>query len=117
MEIRGLRVLGQHGVCPKEQARQQPFVLDISVSFDVSEAVRTDDLSATVDYAAVADQAKRIVERERHALLEKLAARICDEVLTNHRAREVTVRVAKPKAPLGVDVESVAVVVTRRQGE
>jgi len=113
IRINGLRVLGTHGHLAEEQARAQPFVLDIVVSMDTRQAAATDDLNETVDYAAVASRASAIVHRERYKLLERLAERICFEVLADPRVSDVTVAVTKPHAPLGLDADSVGVVVTR----
>ena len=46
IELRGLRVLGTHGVLPEEQARAQPFAVDVDVWLDTAEAAASDDLAA-----------------------------------------------------------------------
>lgn len=115
MEILGLRVLARHGVLAEEQARPQPFVLDIHMELDTSAAEYSDDLDDTIDYASVAGHVASLVERERWQLLERLAGRVCDEILADPRILQVVVRVAKPKAPLGLDAETVAVTVRRRR--
>jgi dihydroneopterin aldolase len=113
VEILGLRVVARHGVLAEEQTRPQPFVLDITMNLDTSAAERSDDLDDTVDYASVARHVASLVERERWQLLERVAGRVCDEIMTDTRITKVVVRVAKPKAPLGLDAESVAVTVSR----
>lgn len=113
--IRGLRVLGTHGVLAEEQVRRQPFVLDLTVGLDTRAAAESDDLADTVDYAGLAARAVAVVERERHHLLERLAGRVCDVLLEDDRVEEATVTITKPKAPLGLDADSVAVTITRRR--
>ena len=113
IRVTGLRAVGRHGVLPEEQVRPQPFVLDIELAVDLSAAGASDDLDDTVDYAAAASQAVAIVERESHALIERVAARICETLLVDERVTSVTVEVHKPKAPLGLDAAEVSVVVTR----
>lgn len=113
IRISGLRVLGTHGHLAEEQIRQQPFVLDITVRMDTRQAAATDDLHETVDYGALAQRAAAIVHRERYRLIERLAERICQEVLADPRVLDVTVGITKPHAPLGQDAASVGVVVTR----
>lgn len=115
VEILGLRVLARHGVLAEEQTRPQPFVLDIRMDLDTSAAEWSDDLDDTIDYASVAGHVASLVERERWQLLERLAGRVCDEILADERILQVVVRVAKPKVPLGLDAETVAVTVTRRR--
>ena len=113
IRITGLRVLGTHGHLAEEQVRQQPFVIDLAVRMDTRQAAATDDLHETVEYAALAHRAAAIVHRERYRLLERLAERICQEILADSRVFDVTVAITKPHAPLGQDVTSVGVVVTR----
>jgi dihydroneopterin aldolase len=113
IHITGLRVLGRHGVLAEEQLRPQPFELDITLAFDAADAAASDDLDATIDYAAVAATAAGIVERERYTLIERVAARICDVLLADARVESATVTVRKPKAPLGLDAASVGVTLTR----
>ena len=48
IEIRGLRVLGTHGVLPEEQQRAQPFEVDLDLELDLRRAGRSDRLEATV---------------------------------------------------------------------
>lgn len=57
---------------------------------------------------------QRIVEGERHRLLERLATRIADDVLAvDPRITSVTVTVRKLRPPLPADLASAAVTITR----
>ena len=89
IELRGLRATGTHGVLPEEQSRPQPFEVDVDVEADLARAGRSDALADTLDYGALAEAVVRIVEQERFALLERLAERIAEAVLTDDRARSV----------------------------
>lgn len=116
IEIVGLRVLAHHGVLPHERSIGQTFVLDLTIDVDLEQAARSDDLADTIDYghlaAAVADR----VRRTRFQLIEALAGDVAAMVLDeDDRAVAVSVRVAKPHAPLTVDAAEVAVTVTRRR--
>ena len=113
VELRGLRVVGTHGVLVEEQTRAQPFEVDLDVGADLTAAGRSDDLGDTLDYGAIAGAVARVVTDEHHALLERLAQRIADEVLADPRAQWVTVRVKKLRPPVPVDLASAAVRVTR----
>lgn len=114
IELRGLRALGVHGVLPEERARPQPFEIDLDVVADLGPAGRSDDLAQTVDYAALADAATRVVTGERHALLERLAERIAEEVCgVDSRVVSVTVAVRKLRPPVAFDLASAGVRITR----
>jgi dihydroneopterin aldolase len=113
IELRGLRVLGTHGVLPEEQARAQPFEVDLDLEADLRPAGRSDELADTVDYGALAEQVAAVVSGERHALLERLAARIADTVLDDRRVTSVTVTLRKLRPPVALDLASAGVRVVR----
>jgi len=113
IELRGLRVVGTHGVLPEEQSRAQPFEVDLDLEADLGPAGRSDRLADTVDYGALAEQVAAVVSGERHALLERLAARIADTVLDDRRVTSVTVTLRKLRPPVPVDMASAGVRVVR----
>ncbi len=113
IEIRGLRVLGTIGVLPEERERAQPFEVDFDVEADLSAAGRSDDLDDTIDYGALTAAAERVVREERHLLLERVAQRIADELLTASRVLGVRVTIRKLRPPLPNDVATSAVTIRR----
>jgi 7,8-dihydroneopterin aldolase/epimerase/oxygenase len=115
IEIRGLRAMGTHGVLAEEQARAQPFEIDLDLDTDLRAAGRSDDLADTIDYGAVVEQGAGVVTGERHALLERLAERIAETVLVDTRVDGVAVTLRKLRPPVPVDVSSAGVRVVRRR--
>lgn len=115
IELRGLRVVGTHGVLPEERERAQPFELDLDVEVDLGPAAASDDVADTVDYGALAEAAARVVATESFGLLEALAARVADVVLADGRVGAVTVGVRKLRPPVAVDLASAGVRITRRR--
>jgi dihydroneopterin aldolase len=113
IEIRGLRVMGRHGVFAAERAQPQPFVVDLVLQVDLRAAGASDALDDTVDYGAVAAMVGDIIVDGSVRLIETLAERIATQVLTVDRVTQVRVRVAKPEAPIDADFETVAVEITR----
>ena len=112
--LRGLRVVGTHGVLAEEQSRAQPFEVDLELAVDLSAASASDSLEDTVDYGAVVDVAAGVVTNERFALLERLAGRIADAVLgLDDRISAVEVTVTKLRPPVPVDLASAAVRLSR----
>ena len=113
IQLRGLRVLGTHGVQPEEQTRAQPFEVDLDVACDLRAAGRTDDLESTLDYGALSQLVHNVVSGERHALLERVAERIAEVVSTDDRVTSVTVTVRKLRPPVAVDLQTAGVRITR----
>lgn len=115
IELRGLRLVGTHGVLPEERTRAQPFEVDLDLEVDLAAAGATDDLGATVDYGAITAAVAAVVEREHHQLLERIAARIAEACLADGRVTAVTVRVAKLRPPVPHDLAEAAVRIDRRR--
>lgn len=114
IEVRGIRALGIIGLCREEQERPQPFEIDFDVDTDVSLAGETDDLADTIDYGALIGLVTRVVENERHLLLEKVASRLADELLAfDDRASGVRVTIRKLRPPVPYDVATTAITVRR----
>ncbi len=116
IEIRDLRVVGIHGVLPEEQARAQPFAVDVDVWLDTADAAASDDLADTVDYGALAEQATAVVTERRFQLLEALAGEVARIVLdADDRITATAVTVRKLRPPVPVQVGSIGVRVVRRR--
>lgn len=112
--LTGLRVVGTHGVLAEEQARPQPFQVDLVLSVDLSAASSSDDLADTVDYGEVSGVVAGIVAGEHFALLERLAGRIVEVVLgLDARIDVVDVSVTKLRPPVALDLSSAAVRLVR----
>lgn len=111
--LTGLRVHGRHGVLEHERAHGQEFIVDATVWLDLGAAAATDQLSATMDYGALAQRAARIVGGDPCNLIETVAARIATDVLTDHRIHAVEITVHKPKAPIPLPFTDVSVTTYR----
>jgi len=115
--VKGLRAYGKHGVLPEEKENEQEFIVDVVLQCDTRPAAEADDLSLTVNYAALSEAVARIVEESSFDLVETLAEKIAAEALGHEGAARVTVTVRKPDAPLDVSVDWVGVKITRARGE
>ena len=111
--IAGIRELGVHGVLPEEQARPQPFEVDLELHVDLAPAGKSDELDDTVDYAAVSEAVSRVISSEQYQLLERLAARIAEVCAADPRVLGVTVEVRKLHPPVRAMLEHVAVRIER----
>lgn len=115
VQLRGLRVLGRHGVLDEEKARDQPFEIDLDVEAPLTAAGRSDDLADTVDYGRLVADVAAVVAGERFHLLERLAERIAEVVLGDDRVTGVTVAVRKLRPPVPHDLATAGVRISRRR--
>lgn len=117
IELRGITALGVCGVLPEEQERAQPFEVDVDIEADLRAAGQSDELDDTVDYGAVCQLVERVVTTERFKLVERLAARIAELVLSDDRVLTVTVTVRKLRPPVAQIVTTSGVRLTRRRAQ
>lgn len=115
IQLRGLTALGVCGALPEEQDRAQPLEVDVDIESDQAAAGASDDLDETVDYGAVCDLVERVITTERFRLLERLASRIAEVILSDDRVDAVTVTVRKLRPPVAQLLDSSGVRITRRR--
>jgi 7,8-dihydroneopterin aldolase/epimerase/oxygenase len=113
--LRGLKVLGHHGVFQHERENGQIFVVDVVMGLDTAPAAAGDELDRTVHYGVVAEEVAAVVSGEPVDLIETLAQRIADTCLGHEAVQEVEVTVHKPDAPIAVPFDDVTVTITRRR--
>ena len=111
--LRGITAFGRHGVLESERHSGQLFRVDVVLDVDAADAAASDELSATLDYAEVAQAVKADVESEPVNLLETLAHRLGDLCLRWPAVQRVEVTVHKPEAPMPVPFEDVSMTVIR----
>lgn len=118
LSLLGMRFEARHGVHPWEKETAQPFEVDLVLTSDLAAAAERDDLAATVDYGALFDVVRSIVEGPPRDLIEALAGAIATAVLeaTDPALVEaVEVWVRKPKAPIDGAFDTVEAALSRRR--
>lgn len=115
IELRGLTALGVCGALPEEQDRAQPLEVDVDIEADLQAAAATDVLDDTIDYGAVCELVERVVTTEHFRLLERLAGRIAELILSDDRVLGVTVAVRKLRPPVAQMLATSGVRITRRR--
>ena len=112
----GLSARGHHGVLPFEREEGQLFTVDVVLDLGqrgTAVAAVTDSVTDAVDYSRVANGIVSIIEGEPVNLIESLADRIAERVLSFPRVVAAEVTVHKPEAPLDVAFEDVSVTIHR----
>lgn len=111
IEVNGIKLYAHHGCLPEEEAIGGHYVVDVTIITDFTEAMKNDDLSATVDYVDV----NRIVAREmaiRSKLIEHVGYRIVQSLKSEVSGIDsLTVKVTKLTPPINGDVDDVAILI------
>lgn len=103
-----------HGVFPEENRLGQRFTVDIVLEADLKEAAADDDIDKSIDYGAVYEATKRVVEGKTYQLVESVAERVADEMLTAFNSVErATIKVIKPDPPIHGHYDHVAIEIVR----
>ena len=111
--LTGVRAFGYHGVYDEERRQGQEFTVDATLHLSTTRAAETADVADTIHYGEAAERIAAIVSGSPVNLLETLAQRIADELLSRDIVRMVTVTVHKPQAPIPVPFGDVSVTIRR----
>jgi 7,8-dihydroneopterin aldolase/epimerase/oxygenase len=109
VEITGLSLYTHHGVEEAEREVGQRLIFDVSFELGSCDAVVTDRLEDTIDYADVCQQIALAAQERSYKTLERLCSAVADRMIDRYGPEYVTVRAAKPEPPIALPVEEVAV--------
>jgi dihydroneopterin aldolase len=98
--VEDVRFYGHHGVTEAQREVGAWFGVDVELRLDLTPAALADDLDAAVDYGAVARRVVATGTGCQVRLIERLAGLLCETLLREFPAQEVTVRVRKLTPPL-----------------
>jgi 7,8-dihydroneopterin aldolase/epimerase/oxygenase len=115
VELRGLSIYTHHGVSDAEQEVGQRLEFDVSFDVPDCDAVLTDRLEDTVDYAEACDIVALAATERSYRTLERLGHVVAERLMERFGSESVRVRAAKPEPPLPLAVEEVAVEVVRER--
>ena len=109
IRLEKLRVRAFHGVLPQERVVGGDFIVTLRVGYPWQQAMETDDVADTLDYAAV----YRLVMREMASpsqLLEHVAGRIVRTLLREYPLiTSIDLWLTKVCPPMGADCEGAGV--------
>jgi dihydroneopterin aldolase len=115
IELRGLSIYTHHGVTDAEQEIGQRLEFDISFDVPDCDALLTDRLEDTVDYAQVCDIVALAATERSYRTLERLCQVVGERLMERYGSETVRVRAAKPEPPLPLSIQEVAVEVTQER--
>ena len=96
--VRGLKIDCVIGAFEWERHIRQTVVIDLDLAADIARAARTDQLTDTVDYKAIAKRLIEFVGKSEFQLVETLAERVAEIVRQEFAVAWVRVRINKKGA-------------------
>ena len=112
VELRGISIYTHHGATEAEQEVGQRLEFDLTLDVPDCDAVLTDRLEDTIDYAEVCDIVALAATERSYRTLERLCHVVGERLVERFGCESVRVRAAKPEPPLPLAIEEAAVEVT-----
>lgn len=111
--LRGLECRARIGVTNAERQVGQRLRIDVDLFMDLSMAGRSDRITDTISYAAVAKTIVRVAREDEYKLLERLADEIARTLLATFPVETVRVQVKKVPPPVDLSIEVAGVEIER----
>ena len=112
VKIKGLKVNAVIGVFDWERAIEQPLLIDVCMTTDISEAGKSDDINDAINYKEVCDDITELCQQTKALLIERLAELIAAHILSKYNTTQVEVSVAKPTAIKAAEAVAVQIIRT-----
>jgi dihydroneopterin aldolase len=101
--LRDLKIECVIGIYDWERRIKQALCIDLDMAADIARAAKTDSIRDTLDYKAVAKRLRQFVGESQFQLVETLAERVAEIVLTEFQVPWVRVRINKKGAVRGAN--------------
>lgn len=98
--IEGIRFQARCGVTLDERQCPQPLLTDLELTCSVEDAIHSDSLTKTVDYAQVVQRVIDIGTTSENALIERLTDQIAQALLLEFPIQRLTIWLRKAAPPL-----------------
>ena len=107
--LKDLRFHAFHGVMPQERKVGGDFLVSLRMGYDISKAMRTDEVSDTLNYAEVYALVRKEMEQSS-ALLERVAGRIAEALFASDpNILSIDLWLTKVNPPMGADCQGAGV--------
>ena len=107
--MRQVRFHAFHGVMPQERQVGADFVLDLKVGYPLAQAMQSDEVADTLNYAALYDLVAREMQQPSK-LLEHVAGRIAEAISQAFpQTTSIDLVLTKQNPPMGADCEGASV--------
>jgi dihydroneopterin aldolase len=111
LELKEMIFHGYHGIMEQERKVGNVYTVDLKIYFDFKQAMVTDNLNDTINYASVYEIIKQEMAIPSY-LIEHVAGRIIRHIQTDFpQIENLEIRLAKKNPPFGGDLKEAAVVI------
>ena len=109
ISLRNVRFHAFHGVMPQERKVGADFLVNLRVGYPLEQAMQSDEVSDTLNYAALYEVVKTEMMQPSN-LLEHVAGRIADAVVKRFpQVASIDLDLTKQNPPMGADCDGAGV--------
>ena len=109
ISLRNVRFHAFHGVMPQERKVGADFLVNLRVGYPLEQAMQSDEVSDTLNYAALYEVVKTEMMQPSN-LLEHVAGRIADAVVKCFpQVTSIDLDLTKQNPPMGADCDGAGV--------
>lgn len=107
--LKDIRFFAHHGVNPQETIIGNEFSISLRLQTDILNAMQSDDVSDTINYADVYETVKTEMEQPSK-LLEHVSGRIINALLKRYpRIKSIDLKIYKRNPPMGADIDAAGI--------
>ena len=109
ISLRNVRFHAFHGVMPQERKVGADFLVNLRVGYPLEQAMQSDEVSDTLNYAALYEVVKTEMMQPSN-LLEHVAGRIADAIVKRFpQVTSIDLELTKQNPPMGADCDGAGV--------
>ena len=109
ISLRNVRFYAFHGVMPQERRVGTNFLVNLRVGYPLEQAMQSDEVSDTLNYAALYEVVKAEMMQPSN-LLEHVAGRIADAIVARFpQVTSIDLELTKQNPPMGADCDGAGV--------
>lgn len=94
--VRDFRFYTTIGVYAHEKESPQLLSIDIELTTDFSQAIKSDDVKDTIDYDQIIRAIQQVAQQRHHDLLEVLAENIAQHFFETFAVKKIIISLHKP---------------------
>ncbi len=100
LHVENVNLWAHVGVLEKERLMGQDFLLDLSVSTDISDVIKSDTLSSAVDYSVAIQGVQQLAFNSRANTLEAFSEEILDYLSNLYGEVSIKIKLTKCNPPI-----------------
>lgn len=107
--INNIRLHASHGVLPQERVTGGDYSIDTKIGYDISQAMLSDNVTDTLNYAEVFNIIKEEMAQNSN-LLEHVAGRIANRLIREYaQISTIMLRITKCNPPMGANCDGAGI--------